>query len=448
MLTRAHRPCCWIPLVLLIAGCAPPPVPPAVTVGLQPAPEPTLPPTPDWREVSGRLATGETLVMALGRHGVTPPQVHEVVTALEGVFDFRRAQAGASFLVRLDRQSNQVNSFRFENGLLDVVESVRGQSGTLEGRRLELELEKRVASVGVVIHRSLYHALEAAGESPELAPLLADVFAWDIDFYRDQHPGDRFRLLVEKLYHDDSFVRYGNVLAAEYSGRVGTLRTFWFTPDGDPAHGEYFLEDGRSARKFFLATPLKYRRVSSGFSYRRKHPVLGYNKAHLGVDYAAPRGTPVRAMASGTVTFAGRKGASGKLVVIRHGRGLESCYAHLSSYGPGIRRGIRVKQKQEIGRVGATGRATGPHLHFAVKKNGRFVNPQKLKLSRMDPVKPEHRSAFQSLIARRVEQLAEVSVPQERLRPVETSEDRPLLLALSEAEPLAELTMAELPGDG
>ena len=163
--------------------------------------------------------------------------------------------------------------------------------------------------------------------------------------------------------------------------------------------------------------------------------VLGYNKAHLGVDYAAPRGTPVRAMAGGTVTFAGRKGASGKLVVVRHGRGLESSYAHLDGYGPGIKRGVRVKQKQVIGRVGATGRATGPHLHFAVKNGGRFVNPQKLKLSRMDPVKQAHKPAFQALIARRVDQLSGIGVP---------GHESPQLAA-SEAVPLADIGAAAFP---
>lgn len=360
--------------------------------------------------MSGRLARAETLSTALGALGVSGAQVHAVVVALDGIYDFRAARAGSKFEVHLDDESS-LGYLRFDHGPTDIFEVTRGEEGDYEGRRVDVPLTTEEALVGVVIETSLYRALDEAGEGPDLVSILADVFAWDIDFQRDQQPGDSFRLVVEKTYAEGRFVGYGRVLAAEYFGKVGTLRTFWYAPNGDETKAEYFLEDGRSARKFFLATPLKYTRVSSRFSRARKHPILGYTRAHLGVDYAAPRGTPVRAMAGGTVTFAGRKGANGKMVKIRHRAGLVSSYSHLHRIGKGIRRGAKVKQKQVIGQVGSTGLSTGPHLHFAVRKNGKMMNPQKLELSRMDPVARTDRTQFEQLVAAQIDRLRSIDVP-------------------------------------
>lgn len=368
-------------------------------------------PAPAIREIEAWIPARTTLSEALGGHGLAAPVVHEVVTALASVLDFRKIRPGARYTMRVvGDHEERLDYFRLEGGTLDVVEANRAATGELVGRRIDVPVETREAVVGVAIAGSLYESLDVAGESPELATLLAEVFAWDLDFQRDQQAGDRFRMVVEKIYSGDTLVGYGRVLAAEYDGEVGTFRTFWFEPAGAPREADYFLEDGRSARKMFLATPLKLTRVTSSFSTRRRHPILGYDRAHLGVDYAAPTGTPIRAMANGVVTFAGWSGGSGNLVRIRHSTGLESSYAHLRGVARGVRPGIRVSQKQTIGYVGSTGLATGPHLHFAVKKDGRYVNPQKLDFARLESVPPARRAEFLNVVAERSARLAGIVI--------------------------------------
>lgn len=367
------------------------------------------PPVP-WVSHDGVLEKGQTLGAALENYGVTGGQVHRIVAALDGIYDFRNARPGATFAVRLDRSTGQLAGFRFEHGPLDVFEVVRSADDAYVGKRVEVAVDEVEAEVGAEIRASLYNAMQRAGESPALVALITDVFAWDIDFYKNTHPGDRFRVIVEKISKDGEFIRYGRILAAEYVGQVGEFRTFWFVPEGvDEADGHYYLEDGQSAEKTFLATPLKFARISSGFGMR-KHPVLGYTKAHMGVDFAAPTGTPVWAMAGGTVTWAAWKGPNGKLVRIDHGNGLESAYAHLSRIPRGIKKGVRVRQKQVIGYVGTTGRSTGPHLHLGMKRNGRYIDPSKLKITRGKPVPAAHRAAFDAVVARRTARLADIHI--------------------------------------
>lgn len=370
----------------------PPPTPTAPDA----EPPPAGPPVP-WTVHQGVLDQDQTLGSALGAFGLSGAQVHQIVAALDGLYDFRTARPGSGFTVRLDATDRSLVGFRFEHGPLDVFEVEREGTGFV-GRRVEVPTETVVAEVGAEIRASLYQAMHRVGESAALVAAITDVFAWDIDFFRNTHPGDRFRVIVEKVEKDGTLVRYGRILAAEYIGQVGTFRTFWFAPEGSE-EGHYHLEDGQSAEKTFLATPLKFTRVSSGFNRRRKHPVLGYTKAHLGVDYAAPTGTPVWAMAAGTVVFAGWKGPNGKLVRIDHGGGLQSAYAHLHRIAPGIKPGARVRQKQVIGQVGTTGRSTGPHLHFAIKQGGKEINPATLKVSRGKPVAAAHRAAFDAHVA-------------------------------------------------
>lgn len=372
------------------------------------APRVPGPPVP-WITHDGVLEKSQTLGAALENYGVTGAQVHRIVAALDGIYDFRTARPGAAFTVRLDRKSGQLAGFRFEHGPLDVFEVTR-DGDTYTGARVDVPVEQVDAEVGAEIRASLYRAMQRAGESPALVALVTDVFAWDIDFYKDTRPGDRFRVIVEKVSKDGEFIRYGRILAAEYVGEVGEFRTFWFVPEGKTeADGHYYLEDGQSAEKTFLATPLKFARISSGFG-RRKHPVLGYTKAHMGVDYAAPTGTPVWAMAGGRVTWAAWKGPNGKLVRVDHGNGLESAYAHLDRIPKGIKKGVRVRQKQVIGYVGTTGRSTGPHLHFGVKRNGRYIDPSKLKITRGSPVAAADRAAFDALVDRRTARLADIAI--------------------------------------
>jgi murein DD-endopeptidase MepM/ murein hydrolase activator NlpD len=224
--------------------------------------------------------------------------------------------------------------------------------------------------------------MEAAGEDPELAVLASEVLAWDVDFYQDVRAGDGLRLVVEKIFADGKLLRYGEILAVEYAGAAtGRKRLFRYTdPEG---HTSYFDDDGNSVRRGFLKSPLKFARITSGFGNRR-HPLLGYQRKHQGLDYGAPTGTPVWAVGDGTVRQAGWNGGCGKSVTLRHRNGLETVYCHLS--GVAVSAGRSISQKQVIGYVGSTGLSTGPHLHFAVRRGGVFVNPLQLKIPRDAPV--------------------------------------------------------------
>ncbi len=216
-----------------------------------------------------------------------------------------------------------------------------------------------------------------------LALELSEIFAWDIDFTTDLRKGDTYRLVVEELWHNGEFRKHGRILAAEFSNNGVTHQAYFHEHKGKPG---YYDPKGKSMRRAFLKAPLSYRRISSGYGNRR-HPITKRYQTHKAVDYAAPRGTPVSAVGDGTVVHAGYKGPNGNLVIIRHPNGYKTYYLHLHKIARGVRRGRKVTQGQVIGTVGSTGRATGPHLDFRIKKGKRFINPLKLVIPK-DPGLP------------------------------------------------------------
>jgi murein DD-endopeptidase MepM/ murein hydrolase activator NlpD len=205
----------------------------------------------------------------------------------------------------------------------------------------------------------------------------ADLLAWQVDFLTDPRPGDRFLVLVEELRVHGVELGFGRILVAEYEGPEASARaTRWTGPDDVV---DWYDDEGKSVRRAFLKSPLNYQRISSHFSARRRHPILKTVRPHWGVDYAAPSGTPVSALGSGVVTFAGRKGGFGNYVEVRHGSAYTTCYGHLSRFCDGVRAGRRVEQGQVLGYVGSTGLSTGPHLDFRVKHHGQFVDPLRIE---------------------------------------------------------------------
>jgi len=351
------------------------------------------PSSPQVRILNRRIERNQVLATALRAAGLDGGQTDRVVGALQGVFDFRKSRVGDQ--LRLVFRDGELDHFDYRQGPVDEWQ-VRRDGEKYVARKREVEVETQVTRVELEVASSLYDAAVTAKEDPTIAMALADVFAWDIDFYVDVRKGDRVRCLVEKVLSKGRLLRYGEVLAAEYRGEsVGTKRVFrWQLPDGE---WSYFQEDGTSARKAFLKSPLKFAHVTSRFGMRF-HPVLEYLKAHQGVDYAAVVGTPVWSVADGTVTVAGNTGAGGNSVCVRHRNGFETCYLHLSSYAAGVRSGARVAQKQVIGYSGNTGRTTGPHLHFAMKRNGTFVNPLNQKFPRSEPVPPTLLARFRDAV--------------------------------------------------
>jgi murein DD-endopeptidase MepM/ murein hydrolase activator NlpD len=369
-----------------------PEVPASVATTALPVPPP--PPPERFDEEILRLGRNETISIALVRAGLGGEELGGAIRALDGIFPFRKARQGDQLRIERRASDGALHRLAIRQGPIDEWLVERDASGTLAGSKRAVTVRTEVARIAVTVKSSLYESIQATREDPGLAVLAADVLAWDVDFYQDVRNGDRMRVVVEKVYADDRFVKFGEVLATEYDGdATGRKRLFRYTaPDGRTS---YFDEDGQSAQRGFLRSPLRYAHITSGFGSRR-HPLSGYVQSHPAIDYGAPTGTPVWAVGDGTVKSAGWLGDCGKAVMLRHRNGLETLYCHLS--GVAVSAGGRVNQKQVIGWVGSTGASTGPHLHYGVKRNGGYLNPLALKLPREAPLKPDQLAQFREQI--------------------------------------------------
>ncbi len=339
----------------------------------------------------------------MNREDVARSQIYELLVAFKkGIpraeFNPGIVQSGDRYELGID-SLGAIQSFEFiKRGAIETGFVVTRKNGRLTARKEQIPLERRIALVTGEIRNTLWNALFEAGEVPAvLSGEMAAIFEYDIDFMVDCRVGDRFTLALEKLYKDGRFLRYGDILSAEYQAARKNHQAFLFE-SADGLVG-YYDSNGKSLRGLFLKSPLKYRRISSGFSNRRFHPILKKYIPHHGIDYAAGYGTPVWATAPGTVVFKGRKGALGNYIEIRHRNGHKTGYGHLSKFGRGLKKGSYVKQKQVVGFVGATGRATGPHLHYNFfVRNGkgyRLRNPARLaNRSKARPLSPDLLASF------------------------------------------------------
>jgi murein DD-endopeptidase MepM/ murein hydrolase activator NlpD len=382
-------------LALAAGACAPPPEPAARArrdIALE----------RDAEVIEAKVPRHATLAGLLRAHAVSEDLASRIVEAAREAFDPRRLRADQPY--RLERTvDGLVRLFEYKIDADRFLRIVGLDGGGDAPPRFDVEVvayEKQRGTVslrGTIDrdHPSLVAAVQAAGEGVLLAMALAEVFAGDIDFNNDLQPGDDFAVVFEKELSDGAFAGYGPILAAEFRNDGRTLKAFRYQPPG--GRPGYYDEHGRSLRRFFLRSPLKFEpRISSGFTYRRLHPILGTWRAHPAIDYAAPAGAPVVAVASGVVVQAGWAGGGGRTVTIRHSNGYESSYLHLSAFAPGIRAGVRVAQGEVIGRVGSTGLATGPHLDYRLRKNGQWVNPlvEARKLPPGEPIAAAHRADF------------------------------------------------------
>ncbi len=343
----------------------------------------------------GEITLGESLGSSLRRQGIAPATVHVIASEMRKVFDFRNSRPGDHYRLIQDADG-QILVFRYsQNPDESFYLAWEGAGYTI--RREATELHAQISKIAGVVDSSFYGAIVALGEQSTLASEFAGIFAWDIDFSRNVHPGDEFSILYERLYRrnkdgEQVYVRPGRILAGRYNGAVGHYTVVHY---GDDEGGHaYFRPDGSSVERAFLAAPLEFSRISSRFSRARYHPILNVTRPHLGIDYAAPYGTPVYAVAEGIVEFKGRAGSSGNLVRIRHTGGYTSHYAHLSRFHGDVAVGDHVDQKQIMGYVGSTGLSTGPHVCFRVKKDGRYVDPMKISSPAGDPVQSEEFDDF------------------------------------------------------
>ena len=342
--------------------------------------------------ITSTVPRNATLDSLLRQHELAVELVDAAVKSAAGVFNLRNLRAERPY--RLVRSFDGVlREFEYQidaDNFLRIFNPDHKRPGELQAVVVPIEKEIEVAAVRGDINartNSLIAALDASGEQVQLALALADVFSGSIDFNSDLQPGDGFEVVFEKATHGGEFAGYGEILGARFVADGREHLAFRWT---DPATGKasYYDENGRSLRRFFLKSPLRFEpRITSGFSLRRKHPVHGTYRAHLGVDYGAPHGSAVVSVAAGVVVSAGWAGGGGNQVRIRHASGYESYYLHLSRFGKGIRAGARVGQGEVIGYVGSTGTATGPHLDYRLRKNGTFVNPR-VEHSRLPPGEP------------------------------------------------------------
>ena len=405
-----------------------PPPPPKPVVVVAEAPPPAPPPDPTLHDALGK---GEALGTALARHGIGADDVSNLVRDLKGVLEVRSLRAGAVYSVLVD-DARRLERFTFKttNGegvprlvtasrLAVVDEAVeapaRGGSRlpveraarfsvTIDDARVEIDIEGLAGSV----RGSLYNGVLDAGGDALLVNKFVDVFAWNIDFYRQAQSGDSFRVLVEKRFANDGnerrFLGWGDVVAAEYVNAGNAFRGFAFETS-DKKFAGFYDDKGESLERTFLRSPMEVTRITSSYG-SRFHPVLKAQKKHEGVDYGAPVGTPVWSVADGIVVDARFSKSAGNMVVVQHVNGLRTEYFHLSKFAEGVRAGSRVTQKQAIGYVGSTGMSTGPHLHFGLLRGNSHLDPGTQKSENARPMPSSYRPEFDAFVAPLMAQLA------------------------------------------
>ena len=374
-------------LGLLLAG-------PTVYQWFNPPPPPPPPATPEIRQrlVQGSIASGETLSLLFGRF-VPPQEVHGLVEKVRPYFRPKDLCAGQPYEVCLTE--DQFERFAYDINR-DEQLIIERQDGRYKIQRIPIPYEIKVERVRGVITSSLFEAINSIGEEDSLALLLADIFAYDVDFILDIREGDSFQALVEKRYRDGKAAGYGQLLAAEFTNQGQTYQAIRFKDGARPE--AWYGPDGQSRKQLFLRAPLEFSRISSGFTMRRFHPIAKTWRAHPAIDYAAPTGTPIRSVGDGTVIAKGHSRGNGNYVKIRHTNGYETMYLHMSRHGK-ISQGKRVAQGQVIGYVGSTGLATGPHLCFRMTRNGAPVNPSKVRSVAAEPISRGNQAAFKAQAA-------------------------------------------------
>lgn len=338
----------------------------------------------------GKVKNNQYLSQILNARGVGMGTIDQIARKSKSIFDVRKIKSGENYAIFSSKDTlSEAQYFVYENSPVEyTVFELFDTLGIYQGQK---EIETRLRTACGEVESSLWNAMVDKGQDPMLALELSDIFAWTIDFFAIQR-GDRFRVIYDELYVDSVSIGIGEIYAVQFDHYGAENYAFIFDQDG---RMDYFDENGKSLRKAFLKAPLQFSRISSRFSNSRLHPVLRIRRPHHGVDYAAPKGTPVMSIGDGTVIArAYQKNGGGNYVKIKHNSVYTTTYMHLAGFGKGITTGSRVKQGQVIGYVGATGLATGPHLDFRVAKNGSYVDPLKVKAPPVEPVKEENMERY------------------------------------------------------
>jgi murein DD-endopeptidase MepM/ murein hydrolase activator NlpD len=342
----------------------------------------------------GTVKEGQNLSAILDGH-VSPQMIDRIARETRGVFDVRKIRTGGKFARITAKDSlHRTLYFVYEVNAIDFV--VYDFRDSLRAYTDKKKVTTVVKSASGTIKSSLWNAFAENKLDMSLGMALADVYAWTVDFYGLQK-GDGFKVVYEEMYVDNQVIGIDRILASEFYFNGKTFYAYHFEQGGK---GEYFDDQGNSLRRSFLKAPLKFSRISSRFSKSRMHPILRISRPHYGVDYSAPRGTPVLSLGDGRVTEVGWKGGYGRFVAVRHNSVYTSTYAHLSGYAKGLKAGKQVSQGEVIGYVGSSGLSTGAHLDFRVYKNGKPTDPLRLESPSAEPVKPANMEGFRRLVAR------------------------------------------------
>ena len=353
-------------------------------------PEPVV---PEPRIISSVITRGDTVARLLGPY-LSALEIHNLAQACTPVFPLTRIRSGQPYSIILE--DDRLLEFEYEiNTEQRLQVRCLGDDFDVHTEDIHYDIKREVVSG--VITASLSEALDRLHEGPELAAMMEDIFGWDVNFARDIRAGDAFRLVVEKRFRQGTSAGYGNILAAVFWNQDRNYQAYRFTDAA--GRSSYYDQKGDSMRKAFLKAPLSFTRISSSYSNSRYHPILKVRRPHHGVDYAAPRGTPIKAVGDGVITARAYDKAAGRYIKIRHSRGYETIYNHMSRYAKGIQRGKHVVQGQTIGYVGTSGYATGPHLDYRVKKHGKYINPLHMKSPPTEPVRGADLARFKKDVA-------------------------------------------------
>jgi len=380
--------------------------------------DPVQEPVNEASLMTGSVKPGETLSLSLIRNGIPHFLVDEIIKPLTSLLDPRKCKPG-DFFKLLITPDTSILSFEYWRGNKERYR-VEEKDGAFVAYLAPVVFTRQIKTLSGEVHNSLWESMQTQVKSDDLILRLSDIFAWEVDFLTEVQNGDRFKIIYEELFNEQNeFVEYGDILAAEFDLQ-GTKYTAIHYKDST-GHSDYYDLNGHSLRKAFLKTPLNYRRISSGFTYSRKHPVFRINRPHFGVDFSAPWGTPVVAVADGQVIFTGWKTGLGRTLEVKHNNGFITCYGHLSGFAKGIFRGKRVSQKDIVAYVGSTGITTGPHLHYEIKISGRPVDPLKVTFPPSSPVNRQFLADFEQTKEKWVytlgllEDLNLVALPQESM---------------------------------
>lgn len=356
-------------------------------------------PTPSWHETT--IQKGDTLASVLGRYQIAPSDIDTISNLALVKKNLKKLQLGHS-LKLLSDDKHQLEEFTYEINNRTVLLILR-KSGRLQAEIQEQPVDTKTVFANGVVNQSLYQTGKSAGIPRQVMTQLTEIFGRQINFSKDLQPGDSFNLIYQKTTIGEETLNVGPIMAAEFTHKGKLYQAIRFELSKGEAH--YYTPNGEGLERSFLRYPIKYARISSHFNLSRLHPILHTRRPHLGVDFAAPSGTPVKASGEGKITFAGRKSGYGNMVTIDHGQSITTIYAHLKKTATGIKTGKRIKRGDIIGYVGSTGLASGPHLHYEVRINNKPHNPLTVKLPQTNIIPREHKMAFNKLTKQLMSQL-------------------------------------------